>query len=118
MPAAPPRRPAEAALFDGTRLALDGHTALEERVAEFEGIVLRGELPSDVTLPEDDALVVLLRACLRLNAAPSDVEWSASVIPVDDFAAKLAAMAFGKLDEALYQQLELAQVLVARGKTV
>ena len=55
MPAAPPRRPAEAALFDGTRLALDGHTALEERVAEFEGIVLRGELPSDVTLPEDDA---------------------------------------------------------------
>ena len=55
MPAAPPRRPAEAALFDGARLALDGHTALEERVAEFEGIVLRGELPSDVTLPEDDA---------------------------------------------------------------
>jgi len=49
------RRPAEAALFDGARLALDGHTALEERVSEFEGIVLRGELPSDVTLPEDDA---------------------------------------------------------------
>ena len=52
------------------------------------------------TLPEDDALVVLLRACLRLNAAPSDVDWSASVIPVDDFAAKLAAMAFGNLDGA------------------
>ena len=54
-PAAPPRRPAEAALFDGARLALDGHTALEERTRTFEGILLRGELPSDVTLPEDDA---------------------------------------------------------------
>ena len=45
------------------------------------------------TLPEDDALVVLLRACLRMNAAPSDVDWAASVIPVDDFASKLAATA-------------------------
>ena len=35
-----------------------------------------------------------------MNAAPSDVDWSASVIPVDDFAAKLAAMAFGNLDGA------------------
>jgi len=53
LPVAPPRRPAEAALFDGTRIALDGRAALEERVAEFEGIVLRGELPADVVLPSD-----------------------------------------------------------------
>ena len=100
--------PLEGEAPTGYRLSKDAAEKVLEAAARDVGAVCCtlqiGDLGfarrKGATLPEDDALVVLLRACLRLNAAPSDVDWSASVIPVDDFAAKLAAMAFGKLDGA------------------
>ena len=100
--------PLEGEAPTGYRLSKDAAEKVLEAAARDVGAVCCtlqiGDLGfarrKGATLPEDDALVVLLRACLRLNAAPSDVDWSASVIPVDDFAAKLAAMAFGNLDGA------------------
>ena len=100
--------PLEGEAPTGYRLSKDAAEKVLEAAARAVGAVCCtlqiGDLGfarrKGATLPEDDALVVLLRACLRLNAAPCDVDWSASVIPVDDFAAKLAAMAFGKLDGA------------------
>ena len=89
--------PLEGEAPTGYRLSKDAAEKVLEAAARDVGAVCCtlqiGDLGfarrKGATLPEDDALVVLLRACLRLNAAPSDVDWSASVIPVDDFAAKL-----------------------------
>ena len=89
LPVAPPRRPAEAALFDGTRIALDGRAALEERVAEFEGIVLRGELPADVVLPSDsDAQAV---SAVAEQYALYAARLLRAIAPPDDANARRAA---------------------------
>ena len=57
-PPGPPRGPpAAAAALDGDdAIVLDGRAALFERLADLESIVLRGELPPDVVLADDDAL--------------------------------------------------------------
>jgi thioester reductase-like protein len=49
-------------------------------------------------VPDDDFLVILLRACMHLNLYP-DADWAVSVISVDQCCNKIAGLALDNLEE-------------------
>merc|ERR1719213_497368 len=110
----------EASNVGGTKLAAElALRAKAPLLFTSTMLPLEGDAPTGYRLSKDAAEKVLEAAARDVGAVcctlqigdlgfarrkgatlPEDVDWSASVIPVDDFAAKLAAMAFGNLDGA------------------